>query len=118
MSAALEGPYTTIATNIAPGASAEGPSVLRRSRDEVIIFFDRYEVNKYGAVSAPSMRGPWRDISREMDIPEGVRHATVFRMPKANLNRLRASYGTRDRGAWRPAGVDPRYDPRGGAGRG
>ena len=105
-SRALEGPYTTIATDIAPGFSAEGPSVARRSRDEVMIYHDRYEAGKYGAVrSTNGMRGPWLDASSELSMPDGVRHATVFRMAKASVNRLRASYGTRDRGMWRPAGV-------------
>ena len=104
-SAQLEGPYTTIATDIAPGSSAEGPSVVRRSRDEILIYFDRYEAGSYGALRAPSMRGPWVDASAELSVPTGVRHATVFRVPKASVNRLRASYGTRERGMWRPAGV-------------
>ena len=105
VSRTLRGPYTTIAHDIAPGSSAEGPSVVRRARDEILIYYDRYEVGRYGAVRAPSMRGPWTDASGELSLPGGVRHATVFRAPKAFLNRLRASYGTRERGAWRPEGV-------------
>lgn len=102
-----EGPYSTVAHNIAPAAgSIEGPSVVRRSRDEVIIYFDRYEAGKYGAVRASSMRARvWEDISSQLTLPAGVRHATVLRVPKAMVQRLRAAFGTRDRGAWRPEGV-------------
>ena len=101
-----EGPYTTIAVNIAPaGGSAEGPSVVRRSRTEVVVYFDRYEAGRYGAVRAASMEGPWADASSELEVPAGVRHATVLRVPKASLTRLRGRFGTRDRGLWRPEGV-------------
>ena len=79
-------------------------SVVRLRDDSVVIYFDRYEAGGYGAVRAPSMRGPWEDVSSVLTVPSGVRHATVLRVPKATVSRLRASYGTRDRGAWRPAG--------------
>ena len=102
---AADGPFTTIATDIAPGASAEGPSVVRLRDGSVVIYFDRYEAGNYGAVRASSMRGPWEDVSYMLTVPHGVRHGTVLRVPKATLSRLRASFGTRDRGAWRPEGV-------------
>ena len=38
---AADGPFTTIATDIAPGASAEGPSVVRLRDGSVVIYFDR-----------------------------------------------------------------------------
>ena len=47
----------------------------------------------------------WEDISSQLTLPAGVRHATVLRVPKAMVQRLRAAFGTRDRGAWRPEGV-------------
>ena len=101
----LEGPYLEVAVDIAPGSSAEGPTVIRKSKEEVIIYFDRYEAGKYGAVSASRMRGPWTDISDSLTVPAGARHATVFRMPKAQVHRLRALYGPRERGMWRPEGA-------------
>ena len=106
--AALEGPYEPLAHDIAPGASAEGPSVARgrgKADASATIYFDVYERGQYGAVRAASMRGPWTEASHELSMPRGVRHATVFRVPKAQWQRLRASFGTRDRGAWRPDGV-------------
>jgi hypothetical protein len=106
---AIDGPFKIIATNIAPDAGAvEGPSVVRRSRDEVVIYFDRYEAGSYGAVRAKSMWGPWEDVSSSLSMPKGARHATVLRVPKATVQRLRASFGTRDRGLWRPDGVSRR----------
>ena len=73
--------------------------------NEIMIYFDRYEEGRYGAVRASSMAGPWTDASSELEIPAGVRHATVLRVARTRVGQLRAAFGTRDRGLWRPDGV-------------
>ena len=64
----------------------EGPSVLKVG-DEWIIYFDAYGEGHYGAMITRDFKS-FRDITKEMDFPEGHKHGTVLRVEHAHLDGL------------------------------
>lgn len=94
------GPFTRISERINPGSEwTEGPSVVKHG-DQFIIYHDMYEAGKYGALSAPSMRGPWTDVSEEVHLPARARHGTVFHIPKEALAKLVRGLVKNSSGKW------------------
>ena len=100
----LLGPYETVQDlrHVAPGQWAEAPSVVHLGERRpdgsaaggVVLYTDLYPhgtttVGKYAAYSAPSMAGPWTDITPSVVFPPGLRHATVLRAPSALVESLR-----------------------------
>lgn len=65
---------------------AEGPTCLYKD-GRWIVYFDKYRDHKYGAVSSPDLVN-WTDISDQISIPAGLRHGTIFRVSKEELNVL------------------------------
>ena len=65
---------------------AEGPTCLYKG-GRWIVYFDKYRDHKYGAVSSPDLVN-WTDISDQISIPAGLRHGTIFRVSKEELNVL------------------------------
>lgn len=63
---------------------AEGPTALYKD-GQWIVYFDKYRDHKYGAVSSPDLIN-WTDISDQISIPAGLRHGTIFRVSKAELD--------------------------------
>jgi hypothetical protein len=93
-SAELTGPYETVSVNIAPGLGwLEAPSVVRLGGgefySEFVVFADRYKDAGYAAVAAPSMMGPWRNIST-LRVPKGTRHATVLKINSSQMHVLQS----------------------------
>lgn len=68
----------------------EGPSVLKKGYDW-IIYFDAYRENSYGAVKTRDFKS-FTDISQRVKFPEGHKHGTVIRVPRAYLNGLLAKH--------------------------
>lgn len=65
---------------------AEGPTVSK-IKDQWIVYFDKYRDHKMGAVSSADLIN-WTDISEKISFPYGVRHGTVFQIPKAVFDKL------------------------------
>ena len=57
--------------------SVEGPAPLVVG-DEIFVYFDMYRDRRYGMVSSSDCGRTWRDRSREVSLPKGIRHGTAF----------------------------------------
>jgi hypothetical protein len=82
----VEGPYAPVSKSIHGDYWAEGPTAIRIS-GIWIVYFDKYRLHKYGAVSSTD-RINWQDISDRISFPEGTKHGTVLRVSEQVLNRL------------------------------
>jgi Glycosyl hydrolases family 43 len=62
---------------------AEGPTALKIG-DQWIVYFDKYTEHKYGAVASTDLVN-WKDVSDKIQMPEGIRHGTVFKITREEL---------------------------------
>jgi hypothetical protein len=81
------GPYSYLMSlsNATGPKWAEGPSIFKRD-GEFVIVFDQFMAGTYAAISAPTMRGPWR--SADIEVPLGARHATVLSLERDAVGKL------------------------------
>lgn len=59
-----------------PGSWVEGPSALKVG-DEAILYFDAYTQHHYAALSSRDLK-KWKDVTKELSMPNGIRHGTAF----------------------------------------
>jgi|GEM_PF-276344 len=84
----LEGPYAPASAPITGNYWAEGPTVTHLDK-HWIVYFDKYRDHKYGAIQSTDLK-QWQDVSDKLVLPPGIRHGTVFKINKAELERLKA----------------------------
>ncbi len=82
----LTGGYSDASTPITGNYWAEGPTTLRMN-GTWIVYFDKYRDHKYGAVQSADLKN-WTDISDKISLPAGLRHGTIFKISKDELNPL------------------------------
>jgi hypothetical protein len=76
---AAEGPYgkpsdaLTVTRVEAPAAAVIG--------SDYMVYFDEYRWGRYGAIRSPDLES-WTDVSKLMSFPEGMRHGSVFPIPR------------------------------------
>jgi hypothetical protein len=70
--------YTQASAPITGNYWAEGPTALK-IKNQWVVLFDKYSDGKYGAVASSDLVN-WKDISDQVNVPEGLRHGTVFMM--------------------------------------
>ena len=81
------GPFSAVPGSInPPGSWVEGPTVLRVGK-EAILYFDAYTRHRYEALATSDFK-TWRDISKDLSMPAGIRHGTAFAVPAAILREL------------------------------
>lgn len=86
----IEGPYELDPRPLNPPDSwTEGPTSIRLGGDAVV-FFDCYRAHRYGAVRTRDFK-TWEDISSLLVMPKGMRHGTVFAVPRAIVQNLLAA---------------------------
>ena len=78
--------YTHASVAITGDYWAEGPTTLNIN-DEWIVYFDKYRDHKYGAVKSSDLTN-WTDISHKISLPKGVRHGSIFKISKKELEPL------------------------------
>jgi len=76
----LEGPYTKASEPITGEYWAEGPTCIKNG-NTYIVYFDKYRKKTMGAVESNDLKN-WTDISDKILFTGGVRHGTVFKVPK------------------------------------
>ncbi|WP_026712417.1 prolyl oligopeptidase family serine peptidase [Flavobacterium daejeonense] len=81
----LTGPYTKASTPITGNYWAEGPTAIKID-GKWTVYFDKYRDHKYGAIQQSGTG--WEDISNKMTFPPGIRHGSVFEVPKSVLLQL------------------------------
>ncbi|MDQ3290052.1 MAG: glycoside hydrolase family 43 protein [Bacteroidota bacterium] len=83
----LTGPYSAAGPPITGKYWAEGPTALKLGNNW-IVYFDKYTEGKMGAVTSPDLKN-WTDISEKITFPAGVRHGTVFKVSRQELEKLK-----------------------------
>jgi hypothetical protein len=87
IAASPAGPFTPVPGNLTPpGSWVEGPTVLHVSK-ETILYFDAYTRHRYEALATTDFK-TWRDVSKELTMPTGIRHGTAFAVSDAVVKRL------------------------------
>lgn len=82
----ITGPYTRPGKSITGDYWAEGPTAIKIGA-EWIVYFDKYTLHKYGAVSSADLVN-WKDISEKVHFPEGARHGTVLKVSQRAFQNL------------------------------
>ncbi len=83
----LTGPYSAAGPPITGKYWAEGPTALKLGTNW-LVYFDKYTEGKMGAITSSDLKN-WRDISEQIKFPAGVRHGTVFKVSRRELDKLR-----------------------------
>ncbi|MFC3198653.1 glycoside hydrolase family 43 protein [Parapedobacter deserti] len=82
----LEGPYSVASEPITGDYWAEGPTAMHIN-GEWVVYFDKYIEHQYGAVASKDLEN-WRDLSGRLEMPEGIRHGTIFKISHGELETL------------------------------
>jgi len=83
-----DGPWSAPSPPLSPsGVWVEGPTVIKIG-EWWHVYFDRYRDKRYGLVRSKNLVD-WEDISAQLDLPQGIRHGTVLRVPVALIDGLR-----------------------------
>lgn len=64
----------------------EGPSALKVG-NQVMLYFDAYTKGRHGALASTDLE-TWRDLTKDLVLPNGMRHATAFAVPGAVVCEL------------------------------
>ena len=64
----------------------EGPSALKLGEDW-LIYYDAYQTHRYGAARTREFK-TFTDVSSEVSFPDGHKHGTALRVPRAILDGL------------------------------
>lgn len=82
----LNSNYSNATAPITGDYWAEGPTVLKVNNNW-IVYFDKYRDHKYGAIQSADLKN-WTDISDKILLPKGIRHGSIFKISKAELEPL------------------------------
>lgn len=82
------GPYGEAGPPITGSYWAEGPTAIKAG-GKWIVYFDKYTEHRYGALMSGDLIR-WEDVSDRLVMPDGIRHGTVFRISRHELERLKA----------------------------
>lgn len=78
--------YTNASTPITGNYWAEGPTTVKIN-GRWVVYFDKYRDHQYGAVQSSDLVR-WTDISDKISLPSGIRHGTIFKISKTELEPL------------------------------
>ncbi len=79
------GPFGPLSPAFSP-SWVEGPTAAT-IRGMTVVFFDRYTVNHYGALSTKDFKS-WTDISERIAMPDGASHGTIIQISHATYTNL------------------------------
>lgn len=83
----LTGLYSKASEPITGNYWAEGPTTLKIGK-QWIVYFDKYTLRQYGAIASTDLQN-WTDISEKISLPKGIRHGSILKISRKELNRLR-----------------------------
>jgi len=86
------GPYTKASEPFTPNFT-EGPAVTKVG-DDYLIYYDQYRDKIYGAMKTKDFK-TFTDITKQVHVPEGHKHGTIFKVNKRILRRLLKESETR-----------------------
>jgi sucrose-6-phosphate hydrolase SacC (GH32 family) len=79
------GPYSKPSEPFSP-LFTEGPTVAKVG-DDYIIYYDQYRDKIYGAMKTKDFKS-FTDITKEVSLPHGHKHGTIFMVKKKELKKL------------------------------
>ncbi len=79
------GPYNNVSEPFT-GNFIEGPTVVKKG-DEWLIYYDVYQEKIYGAMKTKDFK-TFTDITKEISLPEGHKHGTIFKTKKKLVKQL------------------------------
>jgi Glycosyl hydrolases family 43 len=82
----LSSGYSNASVPITGNYWAEGPTTLKIN-GAWVVYFDKYRDHKYGAVQSADLKN-WTDISVKISLPKGIRHGSIFKISKTELESL------------------------------
>ena len=65
----------------------EGPTITKIN-DNWVVYFDQYKKESFGAITSSNLV-KWEDISEKINLPNGIRHGTVFKVSKSILSKIK-----------------------------
>jgi len=83
-----EGPYSKPSEPITGDYWAEGPTAIKIG-EEWFVYFDKYTAKQYGVLTSSDLQ-VWTDRSDQLNMPQGMRHGTVFEATTATAKELLA----------------------------
>jgi len=83
------GPYTKASTPFSQ-SYCEGPTV-EKVNDNYLIYFDEYKKFSFGAVKTKDFIH-FSTISKEVSVPKGHKHGTIFKVPASVVKNLIKTY--------------------------
>jgi len=83
------GPYSKPSTSFTQSYT-EGPTV-EKIGDNYLVYFDEYRKFAYGAVVTKDFIH-FNNISKEISIPQGHKHGTIFKAPASFIGNLKKTY--------------------------
>lgn len=83
----LEGPWGPAGDAISPDW-VEGPTLFRAAEDWILLY-DAYTRHRYEGLRSRDL-ATWEPVSTGLNLPKGVRHGTVFKVPAEILRTLEA----------------------------
>ncbi|MCW3093944.1 MAG: glycosyl hydrolase [Ferruginibacter sp.] len=84
----LTGGYSNPSAPITGKYWAEGPTVLKIN-NKWIVYFDKYTNHEYGAIESMDLKN-WIDVSGRLEMPNGIRHGTVFTISHTAFEKISA----------------------------
>ncbi|MFN8355687.1 MAG: glycoside hydrolase family 43 protein [Spirosomataceae bacterium] len=64
----------------------EGPTLVKLGPNWTV-YFDEYTRHKYGAMQTQDFK-TWTDISEQIELPNGIRHGTIFEVSEKEFQRF------------------------------
>ncbi|WPP49951.1 glycoside hydrolase family 43 protein [Catalinimonas niigatensis] len=82
----ITGPYEIAGEPITGDYWAEGPTAIQIG-GKWHVYFDKYRKGEFGLLVSDDLQS-WEEQSEPLNMPEGIRHGTVFRVSRSLLQRL------------------------------
>jgi hypothetical protein len=79
--------FESVSAPITGNYWAEGPSAIRLADKRWVVYFDKYKLNRIGALISADLSA-WTDISDQVHFPSGAQHGAVLRVPKEKVEQI------------------------------
>ncbi|NND08521.1 MAG: hypothetical protein HKN87_19245 [Saprospiraceae bacterium] len=86
----IEGPYSVPTEPITGDYWAEGPTGIK-IYDRWHLYFDKYVKHSYGLLTSDDLVR-WKDESNDLEMPEGIRHGTIFKITATEAIIVRSHF--------------------------
>ncbi len=86
-----EGPYSSPSKPITGKYWAEGPTSIKIN-GLWHVYFDKYRLDQFGVIVSSDLKH-WEDRSNLLEMPDGIRHGTVFAATQKVFEKLTTHFG-------------------------